>query len=100
MTTTTRLPTTPAATSTDWRTRAACGNEDPDLFFPNGTTSIAVDQAEEAKAVCRRCPVAGQCLGWALETGQESGIWGGLTEQERRRMFRLRTRKAPGEEAA
>lgn len=71
---------------TDWRERAACRDEDPELFFPIGATGPALDQAERAKAVCRRCPVIDQCLAWALTTGQDAGIWGGLTEQERREL--------------
>lgn len=68
----------------DWRHRAACRDEDPELFFPIGTTGPALVQVEEAKAVCRRCGVVDDCLAWALETGQEAGVWGGLSEDERR----------------
>lgn len=55
----------------DWRHRAVCREEDPELFFPIGNTGPALLQIEEAKAVCRRCPVMEQCLQWALETGQD-----------------------------
>ncbi|MET9646186.1 WhiB family transcriptional regulator [Streptomyces syringium] len=72
----------------DWRHNAVCREEDPDLFFPVGNTSAAVLQAEEAKAVCRRCPVREQCLQWALESGQDAGVWGGLSEDERRSLKR------------
>ncbi|MFJ4329120.1 WhiB family transcriptional regulator [Streptomyces tricolor] len=69
----------------DWRHRASCRDEDPELFFPIGTTGPALLQIEEAKAVCRkRCPVIEQCLTWALESGQDDGVWGGLSEDERR----------------
>ena len=80
-----RLPTlaVPAARM-DWRHRAACRDEDPELFFPAGTSGPALLQVEQAKAVCRRCPVIGECLSWALATGQDHGIWGGATERERR----------------
>ena len=54
----------------DWRHRAACRDEDPELFFPIGNTGPALQQIEEAKAVCRTCPVIDTCLKWALETGQ------------------------------
>jgi WhiB family redox-sensing transcriptional regulator len=74
----------------DWRHGAACKDEDPELFFPIGTTGPAVFQTEEAKAVCRRCDVREQCLQWALETGQEFGVWGGLSEDERRTLKRRR----------
>jgi len=49
-------------------------------------------QIEEAKAVCRRCDVREQCLQWALETGQDAGVWGGLSEDERRALKRRRAR--------
>lgn len=77
-----------------WRDAAACLEEDPELFFPVGTSDPAVMQAEEAKAVCRRCPVVEACLQWALETRQDSGIWGGLDELERHNRNRRRARAA------
>ena len=67
----------------DWN-RRACRDEDPELFFPIGTTGPAIAQIEEAKKVCRRCDVREQCLQWALEAGQDHGVWGGLSEDERR----------------
>ncbi|MEU7031422.1 WhiB family transcriptional regulator [Streptomyces sp. NPDC046275] len=76
----------------DWRHNAACRDEDPELFFPVGNTGPALLQIEEAKAVCRRCPVLEQCLVWALEYGQDSGVWGGLSEDERRAMKRRAAR--------
>ena len=74
--------------SMDWRHRALCRDEDPELFFPIGTTGPALLQVEQAKAVCRRCPAARDCLDWALATGQDSGVWGGLSEDERRALKR------------
>jgi len=68
----------------DWRHRAACRDEDPELFFPVGNTGPALLQIEDAKAVCRRCDVVDQCLQWALESGQDAGVWGGMSEDERR----------------
>lgn len=74
-----------AAAEADWRHRANCREiSDPDLFFPIGTTGPALDQIETAKAICRPCLVRKQCLRWALETQQETGVWGGLSEEERR----------------
>ncbi len=67
----------------DWRHRAACLEEEPELFFPIGTTGPAILQIEEAKQVCRRCSVREECLAWALDTDQDHGIWGGLSEEER-----------------
>jgi WhiB family redox-sensing transcriptional regulator len=74
--------------------------EDPELFFPIGTTGPALIQIEEAKSVCRRCPVSGQCGQWALESGQDSGVWGGLSEDERRRMKRRAARNRARQAAA
>src|SRR5689334_9133636 len=76
----------------DWRHRAACLDEDPELFFPIGNTGPALLQIEEAKAVCRRCEVMDTCLRWALETGQDAGVWGGLSEDERRALKRRNAR--------
>lgn len=91
------MTTTDRTETPDWRHRAACRAEDPELFFPVGNTGAALLQIEEAKAVCRRCPSQPQCLQWALESGQDSGVWGGLSEDERRSMKRRaarnRTRK-------
>ncbi|MFF9687893.1 WhiB family transcriptional regulator [Streptomyces sp. NPDC014623] len=77
----------------NWRTHAACREEDPDLFFPIGSTGPALVQAEEAKAVCGACPVREQCLDWALENSQDAGVWGGLDENERRALKRRRARQ-------
>ncbi|MGH3927879.1 MAG: WhiB family transcriptional regulator [Pseudonocardiaceae bacterium] len=73
-----------------WRPQAACLDTDPNLFFPIGASGPALDQTEQAKAVCGRCPVVTQCLDWALATNQHDGIWGGLSEDERRTLRRRR----------
>jgi WhiB family redox-sensing transcriptional regulator len=72
----------------EWRRHAACQGCDVGLFFPVGTTGPAVDQIAAAKVVCGHCPVRGDCLDFALVTNQESGVWGGATEEERRRLRR------------
>ncbi|MFD7612012.1 WhiB family transcriptional regulator [Streptomyces sp. NPDC059828] len=77
----------------NWRHDAACLDEDPDLFFPIGNSGPALLQAEEAKTVCRGCPVREECLAWAMEYGQDSGVWGGLTEDERRALKRRMARQ-------
>jgi WhiB family redox-sensing transcriptional regulator len=77
----------------DWRNDAACKDEDPDVFFPIGTTGIAVDQVEDAKRICARCPVQEPCLEFALASNQDAGVWGGLTEDERRTLKRARQRR-------
>ena len=68
----------------DWRDQAACRDVDPELFFPVGTAGPALRQISQAKQVCARCPVRTPCLEWALDSGQEAGVWGGTSEDERR----------------
>jgi WhiB family redox-sensing transcriptional regulator len=72
--------------SDDWRKAAACRDTDPDLFFPIGTTGLAIDQINAAKAVCAACESVEPCLEFALATNQESGVWGGTSEEERRKI--------------
>jgi WhiB family transcriptional regulator, redox-sensing transcriptional regulator len=67
-----------------WRLLAACRDADPDLFFPVSASGPCLDQITQAKAICARCPVRRQCLGFALNTRQDHGVWGGMSEQERR----------------
>lgn len=68
----------------DWRHRAACLDEDPEMFFPIGTTGPSALTIFKAKEICGSCAVRNECLLWSLEKGEEFGIWGGLTEDERR----------------
>lgn len=63
-----------------WRQRALCAQTDPEVFFPEKGGST-----KDAKLVCARCEVREQCLRWALEHDERFGIWGGLSERERRR---------------
>ena len=72
----------------DWRDQAACLSVDPELFFPVGNTGPAVEQIDRAKAVCSTCPVTEYCLQYALDTNQDSGVWGGKSEEERRSLRR------------
>jgi WhiB family redox-sensing transcriptional regulator len=66
----------------DWAERGACRHADPDLFFPNQG-----DRVSPALQVCARCPVRTACLEYALAAGPRlRGIWGGTTENERRRL--------------
>lgn len=68
-----------------WQDQAACLDEDPELFFPIGSSGPAALQIEEAKQVCGRCRVRGACLEWSLrDEGPEHGVAGGLDEDERR----------------
>lgn len=81
-----RVPAAPRPqTGRDWRSFAACRFTDPDLFLPiSYSRSRGLEQAREAKAICAGCQVWGACLEFAIGTQQVHGIWGGMTEQERR----------------
>jgi WhiB family redox-sensing transcriptional regulator len=72
-----------------WRQKAACRGVDPDIFYP-----VSEEEAEEARAICRACPVLESCLEWALTNRERDGVWGGATERERRRIIRQRRRSA------
>ncbi|WP_460663716.1 WhiB family transcriptional regulator [Kribbella swartbergensis] len=87
-------PVSNVATLSNWRSGGACVEEDPDLFFPVGSTGPAQLQAEAAKRICRRCDVVDACLRWAMETGQDAGVWGGLSEDERRSLRGRSRRRA------
>lgn len=77
----------------DWRHSAACRDEEPELFFPIGNTGPALQQIDEAKRVCHSCDVIEPCLNWAIESGQDAGVWGGMSEDERRSLKRRRARE-------
>ncbi len=81
-----------------WVERARCRSEDPELFFPMGAGDRFIVQVDRAKAVCGRCPVRPECLEWALVTCQDAGVWGGLDEEERRRIRRERRKAARARE--
>jgi WhiB family redox-sensing transcriptional regulator len=76
-----------------WQIEAKCSGLDPDLFFPVGTTSQAIEKAALAKKICQECLVSDDCLEWAISTNQDSGIWGGKSEEERRVLRRKLPRK-------
>ncbi|GAA1031610.1 MULTISPECIES: WhiB family transcriptional regulator [Amycolatopsis] len=75
-------------TATSWLARAACQDEDPELFFPISDMGPGAQQVAKAKAVCARCPVRAECLSYALDNGLGNGIFGGTTELERRKLVR------------
>jgi WhiB family redox-sensing transcriptional regulator len=79
----------PAELEENWQDDANCLGVDPDLFFPERGAST-----REAKEVCRGCVVREQCLEFALQNGEKFGIWGGLSERERRRIRRQRAQAA------
>ena len=65
----------------EWMTDAACAETSPDTFFPNQSEST-----EPAKRICAGCPVAGQCLDYALANEFFDGVYGGLSPNQRRRL--------------
>nr|WP_264000490.1 WhiB family transcriptional regulator [Mycolicibacillus trivialis] len=71
------------ATREEWQDQALCAQTDPEAFFPEKGGST-----REAKKICQRCPVRGECLEYALAHDERFGIWGGLSERERRRLKR------------
>ncbi|WP_322746780.1 WhiB family transcriptional regulator [Cellulomonas sp. S1-8] len=66
-----------------WQERALCAQTDPEAFFPEKGGST-----REAKKVCTQCDVRAECLEYALENDERFGIWGGLSERERRKLKR------------
>ncbi len=70
----------------DWMLEARCLDADPEAFFPEKGGST-----REAKRICAACPVREECLQYALDNDERFGIWGGLSERERRRAKRLST---------
>jgi len=83
----------------DWRIKAACRDEDPELFFPLGSSSAADRlQIAEAKSICHGCPVLTECRRWTLKFDPSHGVFAGLSEDERA-VTRAR-RKAAGEPVA
>jgi len=79
----------------DWQVRANCMGVDPDLFFPERGSST-----REAKEVCRGCVVREDCLEFAIANGEKFGIWGGMSERERRRVRRARVLAQRGSAAS
>jgi WhiB family redox-sensing transcriptional regulator len=74
----------------DWRTKAACRDQDPETFFPSGYGIEAKRAIVDAKTVCLYCPTRDNCLNFALTEGIPNGVFGGLTEEERQETRRLK----------
>ena len=66
-----------------WQAEALCAQTDPEAFFPEKGGST-----RDAKRVCQTCPVRTECLEYALANDERFGIWGGLSERERRKLKR------------
>ncbi len=78
------------ANESSWQDLAACTGIGPEQFFALGKSERPVFMREQAKAVCRQCPVEGQCLEYSLENREVYGIWGGKDEDERRAILKQR----------
>lgn len=76
----------------EWVLDALCASTDPEAFFPDKAGS-----SRTGKDVCRRCPVAAECLDYALEHEERFGIWGGLSERERRKLAKTLGKDSPNE---
>ncbi len=79
----------------DWRAAGACVTADPDLFFPISDRAAGARQAARALRVCAGCLVRRQCLEFAMRAGEQEGIWGGTTPEERIRVLRGATASVP-----
>lgn len=75
-----------------WTDLSACAGGDSELFFPIGSVSSVREQTRKAKAICQGCPVKSECLDWSINTNQEFGIFGGLTDDERLLLIRRASR--------
>ncbi len=81
----------------EWQEKAACRGPQSVLFFPPTSSERKEERLRRearAKAVCRPCPVAKQCLEYSLEIEEPHGIWGGFNEAERKEILIKRSRKA------
>ena len=86
----------------DWRDKRACRDVDPDVFYPEKVgsrnmrpTQFQIAKANVAKAICRECEVQEACLTWAIDAGEDDGVWGGMAEWERRSLRASRALQAP-----
>lgn len=69
----------------DWRLSALCAQTDPEVFYPEKSGS-----SRAAKRICTGCDVIAECLAYALQNGERFGVWGGLSERERRKVANAR----------
>ncbi|MDP8928439.1 MAG: WhiB family transcriptional regulator [Actinomycetota bacterium] len=77
--------------TTGWMDRAGCRDQDPEAFFVRGAA-----QSRKAVRICQRCVVRDLCLNYAVEHEIDLGIWGGLTERQRRRLLRTQAAERAG----
>lgn len=79
----------------DWRSAAACRTEDPEIFFASELTAEGQANIRHAKVICWRCPSMQECGQWAIDTRQGFGVFGGISEKERRTILRRRGIRLP-----
>lgn len=72
------LPSPPA-----WTEQALCAQVDPEIFFPKKGAAVST-----GKSICGRCPVSAECFDYSIELGETFGIWGGASENDRRKLRR------------
>lgn len=90
MSRTTPRDTRDSERAADWRDAAACRSEDPEIFFASPLTAAGKATVRHAKTICWKCPSQLACGAWALDTRQAFGVFGGMTEGERRVILRRR----------
>lgn len=70
----------------EWQTKGICRTMDPEHFFPEGRDQAYL--AKEAKRICLDCPILRECRDWALTRHEEFGVWGGLSDKDRRAIWK------------
>ena len=97
MSTINHQPARPVADDWDWQLSAVCRGMDVDAFYHPAGERLDEKTARinQAKQICRRCPVISQCATWALRTREPYGVWGGMSETERAEILGVRSLKYP-----
>jgi WhiB family redox-sensing transcriptional regulator len=72
----------------DWHAAGACHGADPEIFFPVSGKGLSRPQIDRARGICAGCQVRGECLDYAMTSGEMHGIWGGTTPEDRTRARR------------
>lgn len=104
------LPPARHTSEDSWLHRAVCRPDadvpvgvdiDPELFFPDGSTGLHLRQIKQAKKICNtHCPVRDECLNEALEKNYAHGVWGGLSEDERKALRSRHVTRRTGQKAS
>jgi WhiB family redox-sensing transcriptional regulator len=78
----------------EWMEQSSCKGMSPSIFHPEEEDPEYERRVFDAKAICHSCAVESECLVWALTRGEKLGVWGGKSEQERRRLRRKKVTSA------